>query len=374
MPPVVAPCFLAVARPGASEAACRRFAEWCLRWTPRVHVEPALHVEPARHAAPVSHAAPASHAAPPLVLLDLTGCQRVHGGVARVVLRIGRALERRGLPHAIAVAGTGGLAVARATVGMPAAAADALPLAALRLPPAVHEAFAEVHLRTVGELRRIAAASVADRVGPLPAERLAALDHHDGPRAWPFVPVPMPVPIESGFAFAGPCTQPEAVAAALRQAIDGLCAALDRRMRGVRSLEVRVERSRAAPITGTLHFGMPTRDPAHLWSLLAPRLERIDLGDLERGIGVERLLLRVARTGRLPQGMGDLVAGTAPPAAGHAVTERALGELVDQLAARLGAERVGVQVVPGVPRAGGAAGASPRTGGAPPAVSSAAHD
>jgi hypothetical protein len=46
------------------------------------------------------------------VLLDLTGCQRVHGGVARVVLRIGRALERRGVPHAIAVAPTGGLAVA----------------------------------------------------------------------------------------------------------------------------------------------------------------------------------------------------------------------------------------------------------------------
>lgn len=330
MPPAVVPCFLAVARPGASDAACRRFAEWCLRWTPRVHVEPA------------------EHAAPAAVLLDLSGCQRVHGGAARVVLCIGRALERRGLPHAIAVAGTGGLAVARATAGMPAAAADDLPIAALRMPPAVHEAFAEVHLRTVGELRRIAASSVADRVGPLPAARLAALAHHDGPRAWPFVPIAAPAPIESEFTFAGPCTQPEAVAAALRQAIAGLCAALDRRMRGVRSLEVRVERSRAAPVAGTLHFGVPTRDPAHLWSLLAPRLERVDLGDLERGIGVERLLLRVARTGRLPQGMGDLVAGAAPPTAEHAVTERAVGELVDQLAARLGPACVGVQVVPGI--------------------------
>jgi hypothetical protein len=101
-----------------------------------------------------------------------------------------------------------------------------------------------------------------------------------------------------------------------------------------------------------MHFGAPTRDPQHLWRLLSPRIERMHLGDHERGEGIERIELTAVRLGRCAGGtpfLGRLVADAAAasaadgPAVGNdhrAATERAVGELVDQLRARLGEGRV----------------------------------
>jgi nucleotidyltransferase/DNA polymerase involved in DNA repair len=114
---------------------------------------------------------------------------------------------------------------------------------------------------------------------------------------------------------------------AVRAAVDGLCAMLARRGRGVRALEVRVARAGLAPVRGTVHLGAPTRDAAHLWSVLRPRVERVHLGCHEDGQGVECIALRAVRLGRMGEGTDD---------EREAGTQRALGELVDHLSARLG--------------------------------------
>jgi protein ImuB len=345
MPPTVVPWFVAIALPGWSRprSTLARMAEWCMRFTPRVHVE---------------DADPAVAFGTPLVLLDASGCLRVNGGAGRLVRRVGRGLSRRGIAHAIGSAPSGGEAVVRATAaalgragGAGAAFSapdlDSLPVEALRLAERECEALREVNLRRIGELRAISRAALADRFGPALLERI---DMAGGALAWPFRAVPAPAPVVGEFAFASPCAQREAVDLACRQAVAMLCESLDARRRGVRSLAVRIERARLAPVAGTLHFGAPTRDPAHLWSLLAPRIERVHLGHHELGEGIERIVLIAQRLGRCAGGtpllageLGRAAADAGAEAAGNdrrAESERAVGELVDQLRARLGEARV----------------------------------
>jgi protein ImuB len=331
------PWFAAIVpvRPAPGPAALRRMAERCLRWTPRVHAE---HVEGDW----------------PLILLDLRGCLEVHGGAPRLRERIARAFARRGIEHACCMDACAGAAAARATahaidMGTPGAALrvplDRLAIESLRIGADACAALREVNVRSVGELRAIGRAALADRFGPTVGMRL---DQASGARAWDFVPIPHPDPPRAAFEFASPCACPEATARATRHALEDLCTALAARARGVRALAVRMERAGLPAVRGTVHLGVPTRDAAHLWAVLRPRVERMHLGRHELGQGVERIALVALRTGRVPDGMGALVPGVgtrgmpaAPGGPGPAdAARRALGELVDQLAARLGDDAV----------------------------------
>lgn len=331
------PWFAAIVpvRPAPGPAALRRMAERCLRWTPRVHAE---HVEGEW----------------PLILLDLRGCLEVHGGAPRLRERIARAFARRGIEHACCMDACAGAAAARATahaIDMGASGValrvplDRLAIESLRIGADACAALREVNVRSVGELRAIGRAALADRFGPAVGMRL---DQVSGVRAWDFVPIPHPDPPRAAFEFASPCACPEATARATRHALEDLCTALAARARGVRALAVRMERAGLPAVRGTVHLGVPTRDAAHLWAVLRPRVERMHLGRHELGQGVERIALVALRTGRVPDGMGALVPGVgtrgmpaAPGGPGPAdAARRALGELVDQLAARLGDDAV----------------------------------
>jgi protein ImuB len=247
-----------------------------------------------------------------------------------------------------------GAAAARATahaidMGTPGVALrvplDRLAIESLRIGADACAALREVNVRSVGELRAIGRAALADRFGPAVGMRL---DQVSGVRAWDFVPIPHPDPPRAAFDFASPCACPEATARATRHALEDLCTALAARARGVRALAVRMERAGLPAVRGTVHLGVPTRDAAHLWAVLRPRVERMHLGRHELGQGVERIALVALRTGRVPDGMGALVPGVgtrgmpaAPRGPGPAdAARRALGELVDQLAARLGDDAV----------------------------------
>jgi hypothetical protein len=372
-----------------------RMALWCMRFTPRVHVEDVERsVERAQKSSRLPHAMgimptsltphglPASRPSslPTLIVLDVSGCLRVNGGAHRVVARVKRGLTRRGIVHAIGSAPSSGQAVVQA-MGVALGCRpvlDELPFECLRLSDSICAALREVNLTRIGEARAIARSALADRYGPELGERL---DMAAGVRAWPFRAIAPPDPVVGEFVFASPCAQQEAVDLACMQAVEFLCAALASAgnasrnedgsvraprigcapSRGVRTLEVRIERARLAPVIGTIYFGAPTREARHLWSILRPRIQRMHLGDHERGEGVERILLTAARMGRCQSGtpflsgaVGMAAAGTHKPNLAHggsggdrnidthskndhhAATERAIGEFVDQLRARLG--------------------------------------
>ena len=320
---VAVPWFVAIALPGWGHS-CRtlvRLAQWCHRFSPRVHLE-----EP--------DAAVAGGA--PLVLLDVTGCLRVHGGAGRLERRIGRGLARRGIAHAQAGAPASGEAVSRATAlsmsGPSPETAAGLPVESLRLPETLCAALAELNIRSIGDLRAIHRHALADRFGPALLERL---DMVEGRRPWPFRAVPAPEPCAGEFAFDSPCAQREAVAIAFRDALARLCDRLRAQGRGAASVRVRIERARLPPVVGTVHLGTPTRDPQHLWAILWPRVERVHLGHHERGEGLERVVVAAIRRLRMPEATPALDGGAdAGRPTAHA--GRAVRELVDRLRARLG--------------------------------------
>lgn len=314
-----------------------------------------------------------------------------------MVGRIARGLTRRGIVHALGSAPSSGQAVVQAMgVGLgygnsyathpsrphhpslDIAEFEQLPFQCLRISDAICAALREVNLTRIGEARVIARSALADRYGPELGERL---DMAFGLRPWPFCAVAPPVPVVGEFVFASPCAQQEAVELACMQAIEILCAAIASsgdvvrnedgsvrtsrvgctNGRGVRTLAVRVERARLATVIGTIHFGEATRDPRHLWSILRPRIQRMHLGEHERGEGIERILLTATRIGRCRGGtpfLGGAIGMAATNMSGssasvmagegnhrvnnhsendhHAATQRAIGELIDQLHARLG--------------------------------------
>jgi protein ImuB len=284
-----------------AERALVRCAQWCMRWTPRVHVE-RLH-------------------GPPAVLLDLTGCLPAHGGLARVRRRVTRGLQRRHVVHTVAVSHTAGgalaLGLALAVAEGPFEARASLPIESLRLAPDTLRGLRELHLRTVGQLAAIDRGALADRFGAAVLERLDALT---GARPWAFLAVPAPDDARGEFVFASPCAQLEAVQQGMRHAVTALCAELDRRVRCASAIEVCVQRAGLPRVRGVLHLGVPTRDAAHLARLLAPRIERMPLGCTERGMGVECIALRALRLGSL---CGD-------------ASHQAVWRMVDQLRGRLG--------------------------------------
>ena len=150
MPPTVIPWFIAIVLPEwtRSPAMLHRMALWCMRFTPRVHIED---IERAAERASTSSRLPRTMGTmpasltphglppslPPLILLDVSGCLRVNGGARRIVARVTRGLTRRGIVHAIGSAPSSGQAVVQAmgvALGCQSAL-DELPFACLRLIP-----------------------------------------------------------------------------------------------------------------------------------------------------------------------------------------------------------------------------------------------
>jgi protein ImuB len=320
--------------PGRDARAFGRFAVWNLRWTPRVH---------AWHDA-------AGEASPrPFVLLDVRGCLRVHGGAPRLAERIRNALAAHGIEHALAADAVAGIAVVRATAIADAMAAgsivvdpaiacapiDDLPIEALRMPGEAIDGLREVGIRTVGHLRAIGRDAVVNRFGP---EAMRCMDVATGIEPWPFRPIRAPDPVEAEFRFASPCACRHAVEQAVRASLESLAVELRRRGRGVRALDVRIEGVGLRRVRGAVHLGVAVDDAAHLWTVLGPRIERLHLGHHEDGQGIERILFRATRLGRVAVHEPGLhAADRSPSGPSPAVdAEREVALLVDHLRARLG--------------------------------------
>lgn len=219
-----------------------------------------------------------------------------------------------------------------------------LPIAALRLPIDVRAGLLELGLATVGDVRRLPRASLPSRFGAVLIRRL---DQALG-RGLEFIePVRPEPPPGCARSFDGPCAQPEAIAGALLGLLGELCGSLRARGVGVRTLAVDLHRlvqpgesnrrGRDVACEG-VQVSRPTRDPKHLWSLLRPRMERVNLG-----FGIERIVLTASRTGRMRPRQLGVVRGVA---GGEEEPDR-LAELVDTLSNRLGEGRVLRPVVRG---------------------------
>ena len=136
------------------------------------------------------------------------------------------------------------------------------------------------------------------------------------------------------FRFAGPATQYEAVERTAWNLVAELCDRLAREESAARRLTLEVERLEGdlRPAFGSVvvTLAAATREVAHLWNVLRPRVEALDLGR-----GVEALVLSAVQVVRLPHGQARCDGER-----DRSRDERDLGRLIDLLQGRLGRERV----------------------------------
>ncbi len=308
------------ADPARNRQALERLADWCGRFTPWVGIDPAVGPGEAG------------------LILDVTGCAHLRGGEAGLLADLERHLARFGLAARLAMADTPGAAWAWSRFrpagasailapGDAAAALAPLPVEALRLPAATAETLRRLGLRRVGDVAALPRAALAARFG---ADLLRQIDRVFGRADEPIAPRRPPTSYSVRRDFAEPLMVPEALGAVLARLLPKLCRLLERDGRGARRLVFtlyRIDGSSASAMIGT---SRAARDPAHLARLFQPRLETLDPDP-----GIETLVLEAPETAPFTADQNALAESAA-----HG--DRAdLAALVDRLANRLGAERVG---------------------------------
>lgn len=308
--PVIAPH-----APRKDAAALEALAQWAVRWSPMAAADP-----------------------PDGLLLDITGCEHLFGGEASIVRRMSRGLRRLGFEHRIAVASTVGAAwgLARFAGAAPILVAPgrereavaALPVEALRLTPSIVESLHEVDITSVRQLLDLPRATLPARYGN---ELVVRLDQALGatPEGVPHAAVSTPLEVE--MELPGGTTQWEAVSLAVWRMLTDLMARVEQLESGMRHLEAVFTRLDAGSVRLVVQVSRPTRNVKHLWALLRPKLDRLNLG-----FGVSGIALRAHAIARLAHEQVSLIEiGEASASADPAVHQT-----IDTLANRLGRERV----------------------------------
>ena len=304
-------------QPQRELVALQALARWALRFSPIVAVDP-----------------------PDGLLIDIAGCERLFHGEQRLLEIITTAIARLGFQNRVASASTFACAWAIARFGLPdqlsipsgseRKALELLPIGALRIDEATIEALREVGIDRISHLLNLPRPSLGARFG---ATLLRWLDQAIGQATETIDPIRPVEPLMVERIFAGPTTQLEAIELTVRELLEELSEHLQQRECGVRQLELRFDRIDVHPIRETITLSRPSRNSKHLWSLLGPKVESINLG-----YGVERVALTVLRWGQLPHvQMKQWRDGSDQDSE---KLGRVVGEMVDTLANRLGRDRI----------------------------------
>ncbi len=304
----------------ADAAALLALARWASRrWSPLVEVD-----------------------APDGLLADITGCAHLFAGERGLMEDIAHRVRGLGLTPRAAIASTAGAAWAVARFGEDRsiiaqgrereALAD-LPTAALRIDADAIHALAEVGIERIGHLFAVPRASLPARYGP---DLLLRLDQALGIATEMVGRTPQGLRVRASLELPGGTTQVESIEAALRLLLDDVASTLERHESGLRILAAAFERlgeRSDEPERIILRVSRPTRDARHLWSLLRPKLERLNMG-----FGVERVTLDALGLCRLSHEQRALGDRPADPQRHPSVwgTEDDSARVLDTLASRLG--------------------------------------
>lgn len=310
--------------PKADASALRRLALGAARYSPAVT---AVVPDPARGVDDYG------------LYLDLEGAAHLFGGEAAWLEEVLRRLRDLGLDASGAVADTPGQAyglslfAAKAGSGLVAPPGQGmehmhgLPIAALRLSPAVQDGLRALGLKTVGAVLAASRASLARRFGP---GLVAQLDAAAGTGAEALHPVQPSPTAQVRRLVAQPLMTIEGLEEAATRLSHDLAAKLFRLGFGARRLAFTLYRVDQKALTLTCAAAAPTQDPARLTRLLKERLARAGEG-LDLGFGVDALALTAVK----PQPLDARQTGGLTGEAGGDPGD-SLRLLQERLAARLG--------------------------------------
>ena len=271
-------------------------AIWCQRYAPITMIE--------------------STPGPAAIIVDITGCERVHPCETRLMNRVVDELAARGVSARVAPASTAAAAVAIAQSSRQSKAnsnatinLEGCSVRALRIDRDAIDSLAQVNVRTIGELSKLPRTGATIRYGSAVLRRL---DEALGFAAEYLQPIRSMPPPSMERVFDGPVTNLEGIQLSVRFLLDALCEQLNERIRGGREFELVATCADAPASSVRLTLGAPSCNAKHLANMFAPMVERINMG-----VGVESIRISVLRMGR--RGAGE-----------------AVGEWVDTLTARLG--------------------------------------
>lgn len=313
--------------PDRAARSLRRLAERCLRLAPIAAVD-----------------------GPDGIVLDLRGCERwlaTRGGEPGLLDRLERGFAKAGFAVGTAIADT--VVMARAWCrhgssggtmpgsdgrilpgGTDCSILDPLPIECLMFEPAIVDRLREVHVRTVGQLRRLPRISLPSRYGP---SLLHRLDQAAGRVNVTLEGVRCPKEIAVSRDFDGPVRSRETIELAMVDLLATLHRSLERRSRGARRLRLLAAMSNGMDWGETVELSGVTRRPARLWAVVEPVIGRIPLDH-----GVDRMGIEVRSHRRLVGRTGRLQDGAAACSAEERRESRAA--FVDLVQARFGRETV----------------------------------
>jgi protein ImuB len=256
-------------KPGLSNKLLTGVAEWCIRFTPAVSIDP-----------------------PDGILLDITGCAHLWGGEKKYQLEINNRFKHFGYDVSIAIADTIGTAWAIARFGennfiiAPGAQTTALlplPASSLRIANEITERLEKLGLRQVRNFIHMPRPSLRRRFGPQLLEQLDKALGHQEEQVIPVIPIEL-------FHERLPCLEPIVTATgieiALQRLLDTLCHRLKQEEKGLRMAVFKCYRVDGKIEKLEIGTNRPTSNTKHLFKLFEIKIDTI-----EPALGIELFTL-----------------------------------------------------------------------------------
>jgi protein ImuB len=315
------PALIAVeAEPLEEARLLERLCDWCSRYTPLAALD-------GRDG----------------LMLDISGISHLFGGEAALIEDCRARLSGQGITVAIGAASNPRAASALARFSREKIAPEPLsdkafaklfhdlPLAALGLDEKTVADMARAGLRRIGDIALRPRAPITARFGSAPIARLDALKGLERPSIAPRFPPP---DFCAERRFASPIQTIEAIEAQLRKLADDLVVLLERQAKGSRRIELNLYRVDGHVRRILIGASRPLNEARAMVRLIAEKLASPDEDAIDAGYGVDLMRLACLKAEPLAPSEAEL------ERAHEAERANALAELLDRLAARLGARAV----------------------------------
>ena len=299
-------------KPGLSDKLLGRFAEWCIRFTPFVSIDPLGGL-----------------------LLDVTGCSHLWGGDLAYITNIGNRFKFIGYRVKAAIADTIGAAWAVARYGDRSSVIEtgqqveallSLPPEALRLEIDTIERLHKLGLRQVRDFLSIPGYSLRRRFGPPFIQRLNQALGLEEEFIQPIHPVE---PYQERLSCLEPIVTAIGIGIALQRLLEDLCGRLQREGKGLRSAFFKGYRIDGNTEQVEIRTNRPSNNANHLFKLF-----EIKLSSIEPGLGIELFVLEANNVENHSPVQEKIWKETSD------LNHQLLSELLDRLAVRIGADRI----------------------------------
>ena len=315
-----------------------QLARWARKFTPLVALDEELILAWRSNTLPET--SPLSQG----LLLDVSGTERLHHGVATLARKLQLAFERKGFTARIATAPSIGAAWASARFGRSSlaildpqvqleVALATLPVEALRLPSGTVRALRQVGIERIQELLKLPRASLAQRFGPAVGLRLEQLL---GLRSEALHFFKNKGSLQAERTFDIPLTSPAALYTVACQLLTQVLATLSAGKKKAACFHVEIDTLDIQRRCTTLHKELSllhaSSRESHLMSVLQPILEALPTGEGVSALRVTARLTSPATEEQLPLTRAQKKDTNSHSQPAH--------ECLNQLLVRLGRERV----------------------------------